>query len=63
MRPSSLRYKWLLANAPPLLARVCRDEEDARTTFASELELAAQMAELLPEKINRVHYLGESFGS
>ena len=42
---------------------MCRDAEDARATFGSELELAAQMAELLPEKISRVHYLGENFAS
>lgn len=49
---SLARYKWLICVAPTL-----RTEENT-DLFATELEIAKQMVELLPPKIDRLHYTG-----
>jgi len=53
---SLARYRWLIRFAPKLL------ESAAPGTFEQELAMCREMAELLPEKISRMHYGGETFG-
>lgn len=50
---SLARYKWLLKVAPSLRTEECPD------LFKTELSIAAEMCELLPAKIDRLHYTGE----
>ena len=50
------RYQWLVANA----AEICEKKEttvDAQ--FGEELEVCREMVQLLPPKIDRMHYYGE----
>ena len=50
---SLARYKWLLGQVPAL-----RTEAKPKL-FEAELSIAQQMCELLPSKIDRLHYTGQ----
>lgn len=51
------RYEWLVKAAP----KYCTSKEiSLDDIFRTEYELCKEMVELLPSRINRVHYLGAS---
>jgi hypothetical protein len=55
---SSLRYyQWLFDNAKRIA-----DKKEVRLqdVFAEEIKICEEMIGLLPSKINRIHYMGES---
>ncbi len=50
------RYQWLLTAAP----RVCeKKNQSLDDLFGEEMAVSREMAQLLPSKIDRMHYLGE----
>jgi hypothetical protein len=53
-------YKWLLIHAP-LMATA--KELDVQDIFREEISICREMVELLPAKIDRMHYLGEGNSS
>lgn len=54
----SLReFQWLIEHAEALIPEALRG-----TLFAEELQVCREMAALLPSKISRMHYGGETFG-
>ena len=53
-------YDWLRINAP----KICQDKEvDLAGTFKEEMGICKDMVELLPQKIDRMHYRGEQFST
>lgn len=52
------RYKWLVKRAPAITKDLLEEER----VFERELAMAAQMVELLPTKIDRMHFLGQDTG-
>ncbi|KAA0152544.1 hypothetical protein FNF29_03771 [Cafeteria roenbergensis] len=53
---SLMRYKWLLKYAPTILSKA------PEGCFEREMAMCKEMVELLPQKISRMHYGGETFG-
>lgn len=51
------RYEWLAANA----SKVCDLKEgvEVKELFKQEMDICQEMIGLLPQKISRMHYLGE----
>jgi len=60
MTKSLKKYEWLISHAERLLDDVT-DPTQRDLIFKEELDICIQMAELLPEKINRAHYLKQQF--
>ena len=50
------RYKWLAQHAPALCDRKGVTIDD---TFSEELRICKEMIALLPQKIDKMHFLGE----
>ena len=51
------KYQWLLANAPTICEKKSVSINDV---FGEEIIICREMVALLPSKIDRMHYLGES---
>ena len=50
------RYEWILKYAPALCERKNLIVDDI---FSEEIQICKDMVELLPSKIDRMHFLGE----
>lgn len=51
------RYQWLVTAAP----EICEMKETSISeVFEEEMEVCKEMVKLLPPKIDRMHYYGES---
>ena len=57
MIASMQRYEWLVKFAPKLAAA---KQVELTDVFGDEYNICAEMAQLLPSKIHRMHYLGET---
>ena len=57
MIASMQRYEWLVRFAPKLASAKGIELADV---FADEYNICVEMAQLLPSKIHRMHYMGET---